>query len=274
MAAKQRPNRHLQQEFVVSYDWPSNGAFTADSFTAAVATVKTITLPAKASITDETTIRAYDGFNEVLFGLDVAGDGVAGDDVTIDISPATTAAEVAAIVYTALVASALKGWTFVDNLDGTITATHRVPGTVGNTAWVITTDSDITVVNTTAGAAASHVAGSFTAGTTADAVIKLFKADRACELVKAEVISPTGLTQDASNYFNIKVKNGSNVAANWSTLTGAEGTLTADTFKTMTLGTLANRSFAAGDVLSVQFDETGTADLPPGRLSLHLRYVN
>ncbi len=141
------------------------GSHAADTYTAAVATTKTITLPAKASITDETLITAYDGFNKVIFGLDVAGDGVAGDDVTINISGATTAADVAALVYTALAASALLGWTFTDNLDGTITAVHRVPGTVGNTAWTVTTDADITVVNTVVGAAASFASGAFVAPT-------------------------------------------------------------------------------------------------------------
>lgn len=146
------------------------GSHAADVYTAAVPTTKTITFPAKASITDETTIRAKDGFNEVLFGLDVAGDGVAGDDVTVDLSGATTAAEVAALFYTALGASALKGWTYTDNLDGTITAVHKVPGTIGNEAWTVTTDEDITVVNTVAGAAASFASGAFVAPSYSDAV--------------------------------------------------------------------------------------------------------
>jgi hypothetical protein len=141
------------------------GSHAADVYTAAVATTKTLTFPVQASITDETLITAHDGFNTVIFGLDVAGDGVAGDDVTINISGATTAADVAALVYTALVASNLKGWVFTDNLDGTITAVHRVPGTVGNTAWTVTTDVDVTVVNTVTGAAASFASGAFVAPT-------------------------------------------------------------------------------------------------------------
>jgi hypothetical protein len=261
---RRRPNSHLEERVVLSFDFPAPGG----AYTPGVATVKTITLPAKASITDETTITAHDGFNTVVFGLDVAGDGVAGDDVTIDLSGGSTAAEMGTLVYTALAASNLKGWTFVDNLDGTITATHRLLGTCGNTAWTVTTDPQVTVVNTVTGADPS-----FTDSTSADATLKLFKAPRAMEIDKVEILSVTGLAQDASNYFNIKLLNQALVAANFSTLTGANGSLTANTFMAMTLGTLANRSVAADSILSLMLDETGTAVMPHGRLVIHARYV-
>jgi hypothetical protein len=85
----------------------------------------------------------------------------------------------------------------------------------------------------------------------------------------------TGLAQDGTNYFNIKVQNSgaTKVAANWSTETGQEGTITAATPFTFTNGTLANRTFDAGEQIDVLYDETGTATLPAGSLTITGRLV-
>ena len=77
----------------------------------------------------------------------------------------------------------------------------------------------------------------------------------------------TGLATDASNYFTIKIADGTagNVAASWSTLTGAEGTLTANTPVDFTLSaTPALRNIDGGEHVTLFLDETGTATLPAG----------
>jgi hypothetical protein len=83
----------------------------------------------------------------------------------------------------------------------------------------------------------------------------------------------TGLAEDAANYFHLKVQDAAaaKVAADWSTETGQEGSIAADTPVTLTAGTLANRTFAAGTRINVFLDETGTATLPAGQFQINGR---
>lgn len=114
------------------------------------------------------------------------------------------------------------------------------------------------------------------AALTADTPVKLLKvpAGKKFRLDKAEYINPTGLAQDAANYFAIEVKKDATVMASWSTLTGAQGTIAADTFVDLVKsGTDANLVAAAGAIISVNFDETGVQTLPAGRIVVHGRYV-
>jgi len=108
------------------------------------------------------------------------------------------------------------------------------------------------------------------AALTADTTTKLWKcpSGRSFKVTRVSYVNPTGLAADGTNYFNLKVlKGASTVMANWSTLTGQEGTLTADTFVSFTLSsTAANLVLQAGDELSFFADETNTATLPAGRL--------
>jgi hypothetical protein len=107
---------------------------------------------------------------------------------------------------------------------------------------------------------------------TADTTVKLFAAVSEFLLESARYINPTGLAADAANYFNIKLVETAVVMANWSTETGQEGTIAADTFVDLTLGTAADRTLAADEELSIFFDETGTATLPAGRIQIEGRY--
>jgi hypothetical protein len=94
-------------------------------------------------------------------------------------------------------------------------------------------------------------------------------AGRSFRLDRALIINPTGLAVDASNFFNIKVKKGSTVMANRSTGTDA---LAADTFHEMGYAASdGDRVAAAGDVISIEFDETGTQTLPPGTVVIEGR---
>lgn len=104
-----------------------------------------------------------------------------------------------------------------------------------------------------------------TADTTPAPIYKV-PAGRTLEIARVLYQNPTGLAEDAANFFNLKFHDGTpaNVAANWSTETGQQGTLTAATFVEFVIATNANKALAAGDVLTLFLDETGTATLPAG----------
>jgi hypothetical protein len=113
------------------------------------------------------------------------------------------------------------------------------------------------------------------ASTSADSTKKIFKtpSDRYFVIDGAQYINPTGLAADATNYFILKVLNGSGIAATWSTISSGEGALTADTFATLTNGTLALRTVPPSTVVSFFMDLNGTQTLPVGRLVVHGRYI-
>lgn len=113
------------------------------------------------------------------------------------------------------------------------------------------------------------------AAVTDDATTKEFKTGtRPLRIDSVAYVNPTGLAQDASNYFNIKLLGGAVVLANWSTLTGAQGTIAADTFVAMVLNaTASNLIVPAGSTLSLFLDETGAASLPAGKLIVRGRYL-
>jgi hypothetical protein len=79
------------------------------------------------------------------------------------------------------------------------------------------------------------------ASVSSDTTKKIFqnRSDRYFKIEAVEYVNPTGLAADASNYFVLKVLNAAAVAAQWSTQTGADGALAADTFAAFTL-TAAN----------------------------------
>lgn len=90
-----------------------------------------------------------------------------------------------------------------------------------------------------------------------------------------QYINPTGFVQDPANYWAVTLNNGATVAASWSTLTGAQGTIAANTFvEVVPSATDANLVFSDADVMSVVMTKTGApAALPAGRLLVHGRYV-
>lgn len=107
----------------------------------------------------------------------------------------------------------------------------------------------------------------------ADTTVVLDTPVRRFRVVQGRYYNATGLAEDVTNFFNIKVLLGAVIAANWSTETGQEGTIAAAT--TVTLSAPSDISDAAavgGTVLSVLYDETGTATLPAGRLVLDCEY--
>jgi hypothetical protein len=86
-------------------------------------------------------------------------------------------------------------------------------------------------------------------------------------LEEAVYYNATGLAQDATNFFNIKVQDQTpTVYANWSTETGKEGTITADTPVRMVLG--ASVAIPPNSLVDLMLDEDGTATLPAGEIIL------
>lgn len=92
-------------------------------------------------------------------------------------------------------------------------------------------------------------------------------ADRWFVLEEAVYYNATGLAADATNFFNIKVQDQTpTVYANWSTETGKEGTITADTPVRMTLG--ASVAIPPNSLIDLMLDEDATATLPAGEIVL------
>jgi hypothetical protein len=99
---------------------------------------------------------------------------------------------------------------------------------------------------------------------------KIFKPHRACVILSARYVNPTGLADDADDYFDVTLMNGADeVTTPWSTSTDA---IPADTFIDLEL---ALPTLDAGDVLSWKMDGTvaTSVTLPAGRLILEVEYL-
>jgi hypothetical protein len=91
-----------------------------------------ITCTTKANYADTDYMTIGDGIAPAkLYEFDTAGDGVTAGRVQVNISSDTTAATVAARLKTAIEANQ-PALTVVDNLDGTLTVTHKLGGAIGN----------------------------------------------------------------------------------------------------------------------------------------------
>lgn len=108
---------------------------------------------------------------------------------------------------------------------------------------------------------------------TGDVTQTLFKnaSDRFLKLKAVQYLNATGLAEDAANFFEIKVSDGTTVHASWSTKKDKEGTIAAATFVSLTLG--AAPYIAPGATVSLILDETETATLPAGSLFVHGEYI-
>ncbi len=86
-------------------------------------------------------------------------------------------------------------------------------------------------------------------------------------------VNVTGLAADAANYGELKLLQGAVEVAVWSTETGQEGTIAADTYVQLTNGTEPNRIVEAGEELTFSVAESGTTTIPAGRFEVHYRVV-
>jgi len=187
-----------------------------------------------------------------------------------DISAAVTAADVAAVVHGVINAlTEVRYITSTDNADGTLTLTNDEEGAHGNTA------QDYSETGTTLMDLTDMAGGANVDGTGATAATKLFSAQRKMRIDKVEYINPTGLAGHAANYWDIGIKIGATIAAEWSTDSAAEGTLTANAVNEMTLSsTDANLIADADDVISFYATKVASAaNLPAGRAVIHARYL-
>lgn len=107
--------------------------------------------------------------------------------------------------------------------------------------------------------------------TNATLSVKMWKtpAGRALRIERMAYINVTGLATDATNYFDVNVVHGAGPtnAGKWSTLTGAEGAIAANTFIDLTKNaTDANLVVPPGTEISLSLVKTGTQTLPAGRV--------
>jgi len=189
----------------------------------------------------------------------------------VDISGATTAAQVATLVHAAINGLTYVGLTSVDGLAGVLTLTNDQEGKQGNADQILF-ESGATLM-----AIAQSVTGADTDESGATAAWKLFTAQRDMKLVKVEYVNPTGIAGHGSNYWEIGIKKGSTVMAQWSTDSdvAGQGTLAANTIVNPVLSaTAANVVAAADDVISFFATKVASAgNLPPGRVVIHARYL-
>lgn len=114
---------------------------------------------------------------------------------------------------------------------------------------------------------------------TATGSVKLFKARKRTRIDRIDYINVTGLAEDPANAFKVEAKNGATVVA---TIANTDSDLDPDvgasipanTPITASLGSLANRTLAADDVLDITFTETETATLPAGTVIIWFTELN
>lgn len=94
-------------------------------------------------------------------------------------------------------------------------------------------------------------------------------------VTKVRYVNPTGLAAHATNYVVLTVKQGSVVIATWSTLTGQQGTLSANTYVDMVLSsTAADLIVEADETVTANVDESGTTTVPAGRFEIYGRWIS
>ena len=104
---------------------------------------------------------------------------------------------------------------------------------------------------------------------------KIYDSTKKFLVTSVKYLNVDGLAQDATNFFDVQLKNGATVLANWSTeTTVGEGTLTADTWVDMTLSAVDGELILdIGDELLLNLAEDGTTTLPAGRIQIEGHYL-
>ncbi len=233
----------------------------------------TITCTLQANYVDgENMAVIKDGFgNTYTFEADPAADGVTAGSIQVDISGDTSAADVADALATAMAGDAGFAQTFtaVDNLDGTISLTHTHPGDAMN---VTITENVVNAGHTVAG-----MSGGKSDFFNATETFKLFTipTGKRVRIDKVELLVDGGVTGHASNFWDFEVRKDATVMHEYSTDSADEGTLAADTLTDMTASTTDENLVAnETDIVSLVLTKNASAaDMSPGRIKLHARYV-
>lgn len=254
-----RQNQVYQERLLLSADFSSAVLKNATA---------TITCVSNANMADTDFVTISDGFRSVIYEYDKSANGVTAGRVSWA-AGASTAADVAATLRTAILANQ-PAISVVDNLDGTLSLTHKLAHTLTNVA--------ITENVANAGFLVSGFTGGqgLGSGISATTTVKRWKTlGRAFAFDRGVLEVPAGFVQDASNFWTIAVKNGSTTVASWSTqTTTGQGTITADTPVDLVNAAAASLAFAAADTLTLVATKTGTpADFPTASLVIEGRYL-
>ncbi len=114
------------------------------------------------------------------------------------------------------------------------------------------------------------------ASTAATATLFLWKNDSGekVRIDKVKYVNPTGLVADAANYFVIQLKQGAVVLASWSTQTGQQGAIAANTYIDLVLSaTDDDLIIDPGEALTLVLTKTGTQTLPAGTFQTSSRLI-
>ncbi len=262
MPISKRPNNPWHERFTFSFDHPG---------VAPAAATCLVTVDTNANMADANIVTINSGVRIQIYEYDKSANGiVASTPLRANwAAGAGTAAQSAATLATAIAA-----WqpelTVLDNADGTLTLTNRVLGTVGNNTNSCTSVGTLAITNFAGGVDASSHNATYTK--------QLMTAQRAMRIDKVEYVNVTGLAGHATLYWEIALKKGTTVMAQWSTDSDVvgQGTITADTLINLVLsGTDSALVTASGDVLKLVLTKVSTAaNLPAGRIVVHGRYVS
>lgn len=268
-------DEYFQERLVirVALSADAGGGGAGSAYTGPVVSTCTLTADTNANMADSDTVTLNSGISKKTYEYDKSANGVTAGNVSV--TAGTTAATVAANFRTAILATQPE-LAVVDNGNGTLTISQRWPGVAGNNTNSKSSASALAITNFAAGA--DGVAGAVpSSGISATTTKQVWKAEnRAFRVDRAYYVNPTGFAADAANYWQIQVLTDTAVVgAQWSTLSTAEGALTANVPVDLTLsGTDANCVVLDTKNLAVKAVKNGSpAALPPGDLVIEGRYV-
>jgi hypothetical protein len=112
---------------------------------------------------------------------------------------------------------------------------------------------------------------SFAYDPNADEVLPLFRAPAACEIISASATIPNDLAAGTDNYFTVALRNGGSAGTATTAMAAAIGGTAGWTGLTPKAFTISEGTLAAGDVVTVSYDETGTGTFTA--LVVQLNYV-
>lgn len=106
----------------------------------------------------------------------------------------------------------------------------------------------------------------------ADEVIPLWRAPKACEITGAYATVVNDVGADTANYFNLSLRNGGSAGTATTALGGSIGGTGGWTGLTPVSFTISEGTLAAGDVVTLNYDETGTGTFT--EVTIQLDYVD
>lgn len=97
----------------------------------------------------------------------------------------------------------------------------------------------------------------------------VYKFSRRCRVTRVSYVSEAGVSEDVTNYVDVRIMNNAVVAGNWSTQTGEQGSLPVNESIDFTLdGDTTKQVYQAGSVLSLDVVVSGTGVLTDGHINI------